>query len=142
MVSKVPEKEEGAPRVLADVLGARVRGRRGDLGLSQVELARLVNGFGPIEWEGLGLTWTHATVSRIETGQVEPDLTELVALMFSLGSSFEELTDPVLAGRGEPVDLGFNEPTDAEYARDLLSGKARVHHGGTRKRGEADDDSA
>jgi transcriptional regulator with XRE-family HTH domain len=117
---------------LADVLGARVRGRRGDLRLSQGELARLVNG------SGFGHTWTHGTVSRIESGQAEPSLSELVALMFSLECSFEELTDPVIAG-GEPVDLGFNEPTDAEYARDLLSGERRVRNTGTRKREEATD---
>jgi transcriptional regulator with XRE-family HTH domain len=108
--------------------------------MSQAELARLVNGFGPIREGKPARTfgWTHATVSRIENGEAEPDLSELVALMFATGSSFEELTDPVVAGRGEPVDLGFNEPRTAEAARDLLSGKERVHNAGTRRR-EVDD---
>jgi transcriptional regulator with XRE-family HTH domain len=129
MVSKAAEKKEGV-RSLAEVLGARVRGRRGDLGISQAELAHLVNGFGH--------TWAHATISRVEQGQAEPDLSELVALMFALGSRFEELLDPVVAGRGEPVDVGFNEPVDAEYARELLSTPSRVHNAGTRRR-EVDD---
>jgi transcriptional regulator with XRE-family HTH domain len=140
MVSKAAEKKEGA-RSLADVLGARVRGRRGDLdGISQAELARLVNGFGPIREGKPARTfgWTHATVSRIENGEAEPDLSELVALMFATGSRFEELLDPVVAGRGEPVDVGFNEPVSAEYARELLAKPSRVHNAGTRRR-EVDD---
>jgi len=132
MVSQV-RKTDTPPdpgiQVLTDVLGRRVRARRSDLGYSQVELA------GYMAQRGHG--WVHGTVSRIEKGDVEPTLSELVSLMFVLGSNFGELLDPVLTG-GNPVDLGLNEPADAEYARQLLSGEKHVRTAGTRRR-EVDD---
>ena len=106
-------KKEGT-KTVADVLGACVRGRRGDLGLSQVELAGLMS-------ERRGHRWTHGTVSRIETGQAEPTLSELVSLMLTLRSSFAELVDTVRAGN-EPVDLGLGHPVEAEDARAYLTG--------------------
>lgn len=109
------------PQVLTDVFGKRVRARRaGDLGLSQTDLARLMS--------ERGHGWSHTSVSRIETGRAEPTLSEVISLMLVLGSSFEELTDPVLTGGG-PVDIGLGEPRDAEYVRELMAGVHRIHYG-------------
>jgi transcriptional regulator with XRE-family HTH domain len=116
-------KEEGV-RVLADVLGARVRARRGDLGISQAKLAELMR-------RARGHRWTHGTVSRIETGEAEPTLSELVSLMLLLESNFESLTDPVIAGN-QPVDLGFSEVLDAEFVRSLLAGEERFFYSESR----------
>jgi hypothetical protein len=69
--------------------------------------------------------------------QITPSLATTVALAFACKATILELLDPVVAG-GEPVDLGLNEPTDAEYARQLLSAEKRIHSSGTRRR-ETDD---
>jgi transcriptional regulator with XRE-family HTH domain len=101
-------------QVLTGVFGKRVRARRADLGYSQTDLA------GRMTERGHG--WRHGTVSRIENGQAEPSLSELVSLIVLLQASFEELTDPVLTGNG-PVDIGFKEPWPADRVRRLLAGQ-------------------
>lgn len=45
--------------------------------------------------------------------------------MVTLGSTFEDLLDPVTTG-GEPVEMGFTKPFEAGYLRDVLSGEARL----------------
>lgn len=114
MASQV--KRKGEYRVPADILGARVRARRADLGRKQAELAEAMR--------QRGHGWTHGTVSRIESGQAEPSLSELVSLIIILGSTFEELLDAATTG-GDPVDVGFPEPWDAGQLLDLFSGEQR-----------------
>jgi hypothetical protein len=45
--------------------------------------------------------------------------------MLTLNSTFEELLDPVTTG-GDPVDVGFAEPFQADFLRDVLAGEAHV----------------
>ena len=121
MAVQVRRKPEGAPeglRTVPDVLGARVRARRGDLGLNQGELAQVMR-------EQFGHRWSPGTVSRLEAGQVEPTLSELVSLTLCLYVTFDELTDPVVAG-GKPVDIGLGIEMEAEEARKFLRGELRV----------------
>jgi transcriptional regulator with XRE-family HTH domain len=114
MASQV--KRRGEYRTPADILGARVRARRADLGnRTQAELAEAMS--------ALGHGWTHGTVSRIENGKAEPTLSELVGLMLTLGSTFEDLLDPVTTG-GDPVDVGLANPLEASFLHDFLSGEA------------------
>jgi transcriptional regulator with XRE-family HTH domain len=117
MAVQVRRRKEGV-RTMPDVLGARVRARRGDLGLNQGELAHLMR-------EQFGHRWSPGTVSRLEAGQVEPTLSELVSLTLCLYVTFDELTDPVVAG-GKPVDIGLGIEMEAEEARKFLR---RDQHG-------------
>jgi transcriptional regulator with XRE-family HTH domain len=117
--------EKGDPPVVAHVLGRRVRARCADLGYSQGDLASLMR-------KDRGHPWNAGTVSRVQSGVVEPSLSELVSLMFVLGSSFEELTDPTVTSL-DRIDVGLSEPQPAEYVRGLLSGEHRVHYGRTRR---------
>jgi transcriptional regulator with XRE-family HTH domain len=119
MASQVRPKDRRFPdaQSLTDVLGKRVRARRADLGYSQGDLAEYM--------KKRGHRWTHGTVSRIETGQAEPTLSELLSLSFGLQASIPELLDPVLTGGG-PVDIGVGDPKVADYVRLLLAGEVRI----------------
>ena len=68
---------EGLPSRVA----RRVRGRRAEMCLSQIDLAAAVN----------GVRWTHSTVSLIESEQREVRLSEIESLAAALGFDVAEL---------------------------------------------------
>jgi len=67
----------------AQILGARVRARREELGWFQADLARVAR--------------THATyISRLEAGKVNPSLDVIVDVAFALGMNVSTLTANLL----------------------------------------------
>ncbi|MPZ72045.1 MAG: cupin domain-containing protein [Nitriliruptorales bacterium] len=62
----------------SDVLGARLRARRQEVGLSVRELSRRIG-------------MSASLVSQIETGKVQPSVPTLYALVAELGASFDDL---------------------------------------------------
>ncbi|HWQ14388.1 MAG TPA: helix-turn-helix transcriptional regulator [Roseiflexaceae bacterium] len=79
----LPEEYLVAQQALARAIGARVRARRGALGLTQEQLRAR------IELEQVYISRTQ--FSRIENGEVLPNAAELIALRAILGVSFDWL---------------------------------------------------
>src|SRR5688572_5389369 len=67
-----------APAGVAEDLGARLRTRRQEAGLTLRELSRRIG-------------MSASLVSQIETGKVQPSVPTLYALVAELGGSFDEL---------------------------------------------------
>lgn len=72
------ETDEGALPAAYGSLGARLRGRRQNAGVSLRELARRIN-------------VSASLISQIETGKVQPSVATLYALVRELGGSFDEI---------------------------------------------------
>ncbi|MFO7166843.1 MAG: helix-turn-helix transcriptional regulator [Chloroflexota bacterium] len=86
----LPEEYHASQRTLAQAIGARMRLRRIQLGLTQEQLrARM-------ELEQVYISRTQ--YSRLENGEALPDASELIALRAILGVSFDWL----LLGDGSP----------------------------------------
>lgn len=92
-----------APGVAYEGLGARLRARRDEVGLSLRELARRVR-------------LSASLISQIETGKVQPSVSTLYALVTELGGSFDQL----LFGEA-PLPAVQRDASSAGAPADLLS---------------------
>lgn len=110
--------EEARARSLDAVIGANVRARRKGLDLRQPDLAEtMVTIFGETAWSA-------STVSRVEDGKRSIRVSELVSLACALGSTPEELLDPV-AFDESPIEMPGGT-IDAHRLRAILRGEVRV----------------
>jgi transcriptional regulator with XRE-family HTH domain len=99
---------------LKDVIGRNLRRLREDQGLRQDEVAELAR--------SVGLEWTQAVVTGIETGRRAVPIEELLLLQGPLDISLPALLDP---GDEPVVDLG-GRPVKAQHLRTMALGQPLV----------------
>jgi transcriptional regulator with XRE-family HTH domain len=99
---------------LQDVIGRNLRRLREDEGLRQDEVAEMAR--------SVGLEWTQAVVTGIETGRRAVPMEELLLLQGPLNMSLSALLDP---GDEPVVDLG-GRLVKAQHLRTMVSGKPLV----------------